>query len=125
MMNKLILIAAGGALGSMARYGLGLAVQVGVPSAFPWGTVAINLLGCFLFGVVAGLIERGNVLPEGSEMLLLVGFMGAFTTFSTFAFHNTSMIFDGKLGWLAANIILQNAAGILLLFGGLMLARPR
>lgn len=123
-MTNLLLIAAGGALGSLSRYGLGLAVQNAVPTEFPWGTIAVNLLGCFLFGVVTGLIERGNVLPPHSEMALLVGFMGAFTTFSTFAFHNTLFLQEGRLAWLAANLILQNVAGIALLIAGLAIARP-
>ena len=124
-MNNLLIIAVGGALGSVSRYGLGVAVQGAVPTAFPWGIVVVNLLGCFLFGVVAGLVARGNVLPGYAESALLIGFLGGFTTFSTFAFNNATMLQDGRIGWLAANLLIQNIGGIVLLFAGLLLTRPR
>ncbi|MFM1918766.1 MAG: hypothetical protein RLZZ303_400 [Candidatus Hydrogenedentota bacterium] len=123
-MVNLFFIALGGAAGSLSRYGLGLAIQHWLPSQFPFATMVVNLLGCFLFGVVAGLVERGNLVSPAAEMALLVGFLGAFTTFSTFAFHNTLMLQDGKLMWFAANIMVQNVAGIAVLFAGLALTRP-
>ncbi|MBI1318248.1 MAG: fluoride efflux transporter CrcB [Candidatus Hydrogenedens sp.] len=123
-MTKILLIALGGAAGSVSRYSLGLWIDKATGSPYSYGTLAANLLGCLLFGVVAGLLERGDVLPKHADVLLLTGFMGAFTTFSTFAFHNMMFAHEGKVGYLLFNVLAQNLLGFAAVFAGFLAARP-
>jgi fluoride exporter len=116
------LIAGGGAIGALARYGLGGVVQKWAGPGFPWGTVGVNLLGCFLFGLATTfLISDRFALDARWRLFVLVGFMGAFTTFSTFAYETVELM--QKSQWLLAlgNVLLQNVIGIVALFGGIAL----
>jgi len=81
----LLLIALGGALGSLARYGLGGLVQ-GNRTGFPYGTLAVNVLGCLVMGVLMGLVGSNIAKPE-HRLFVGIGFLGAFTTFSTFSYE--------------------------------------
>jgi CrcB protein len=122
--QKLLLIAVAGALGTLARYGMTGAVQNVLGKDFPWGTVSVNLLGCLLFGVVWGLTmeSRLTVSPE-VRIILLVGFMGGFTTFSSFGFEAAKLLEDSE--WLLAlgYMALQNLGGLVAMFVGLALGR--
>lgn len=116
-MNKFLLIAAGGALGAMARYGLAGFVHRFLPSDYPYGTTAVNALGCFLFGIVWTLADERLYIRTEVRIFLLVGFMGAFTTFSTYIFETAQLARDFQ--WLYAGV---NLAGqIVLGFGALAL----
>ncbi len=87
-MLKLIYIATGSALGGVLRYLLSRVVQEQTDGLFPWGTFAVNIIGCFAIGLIYALIDRGyNISPE-MRLFLTVGFCGGFTTFSTFAHEN-------------------------------------
>lgn len=122
-MQKLLAIALVGALGTLARYALGGFVQRALGIAFPWGTVTINLLGCFAFGAVfAAAQERALIGPE-MRTIILVGFMGAFTTFSTFVAESGQMLADRELLLGFGNISLQVIAGLAVFFLGLSLGR--
>ncbi len=123
MLYKLSLIALAGGLGAITRYGLAGLVQKTTGSEFPWGTVAVNVLGCFLFGVLWSVMESRLSIPRETRTIILVGFMGSFTTFSTFAFETTRLLQDAE--WLLAtgNIALQNIAGIAVLLLGLAVGR--
>jgi CrcB protein len=120
---KLAWLAALGALGTLARYGLGGAVQHLHESAFPWGTLAVNTLGCFLFGLVWTLAEERLVISGETRAVVLIGFMGAFTTFSTYAFETAAMLRDAA--WLpaAGNVLAHNGLGIAGFFLGVALGR--
>jgi CrcB protein len=123
MVQKLLLIALAGALGTLARYGLSGLVQRGTEAGFPWGTVVVNLLGCFVFGALwAKASER---LPLGGEAraIVFIGFIGAFTTFSTFVSETVQFLADSE--WLAAggNILLHNVLGIVVFLAGLAVGR--
>lgn len=120
---KLILIAAAGALGTLARYGLGNLVQRSTNSGFPYGTLAVNLLGAFLGGFIWELCERKLQLGGTFRIIVLLGFMGGFTTFSTLMLETGLMIQDAE--WLRAggNLIMQNVFGMTALFAGIILGR--
>jgi CrcB protein len=120
-MSKLVLIAFAGALGTLARYGLTLGLARAFGDRFPWGTVAVNLLGCALFGLVLALVrDRARLGPEAATVLL-VGFMGAFTTFSSFVADSHALWAAGRPALFLANVAGQNVAGFacFLLGGGL------
>lgn len=119
---KLVGIAAAGGLGALARYGLALGVQRLAGSGFPVGTFAVNMLGCFAFGLVFGVLER-SLLPPALRPVVLTGFMGAFTTFSTFAFESHALLRSGQVFWAAANLGGQVVLGVLGVALGLAVAR--
>ncbi len=123
LLQKLLLIALAGAFGAMARYGLsGLVLRV-TGAGFPYGTLAVNVVGCFLFGLVWALAaERMMVSPE-ARTVILVGFLGSFTTFSTFVFESHWLIADAR--WLpaAGNLLLMNLSGLGIFVLGLTLGR--
>ncbi len=112
MWQKILLLAAAGAAGTIARYLLADVVNHYAGKAFPWGTLAVNVLGCFLFGLVASLAEERQVISQQSRLIVLTGFMGAFTTFSTFAYESVQLSRGSH--WLLAggNILIENSLGI-------------
>lgn len=120
---KLILLAAAGAAGTLARYFLGGLVQRLYGGAFPWGTFAVNMTGTFLFGLVWSLAEDRLVISGQARAVILVGFMGAFTTFSSLMFETGELMRDSQWALAFGNLVLQNIVGILFLFLGLMLGR--
>ena len=105
-------MAAGGAIGSVARYLLSTFVLRVTGSLFPIGTFAVNLLGCVVFGVIAGAAEQRIPLAPGSRLFLLVGILGGFTTFSSYAFESVSLVRDGQLLAASINVIGQVVAGL-------------
>ena len=125
-MYKLLLIALGGALGTLARYGTHvLAKGAGERLAFPVATLTVNLLGCFAIGYLQGaLIERWPVREE-YRLMLIVGFLGGFTTFSTFAWDTAEFIHDDRLIRGLFYVVVSNLLGIALVFAGYGLSRGR
>ncbi|GIW82772.1 MAG: putative fluoride ion transporter CrcB [Gemmatales bacterium] len=120
---KLAWIALAGAVGTISRYLLsGLAQRI-LGEGFPWGTLAVNLCGCLLFGFVWGLSERQYLLDPGLRVYILTGFMGAFTTFSTFAFETNEMLQDAEWSIALANLAANNIFGVALILLGLSVAR--
>jgi CrcB protein len=108
-----LLVGLGGALGSMARYGIGLAL----PSiGFPYATLAVNVIGCFGIGLVLPTIDRAVALPPDLRLLIVVGFLGGFTTFSAFGNETIALVRAGgtvALLNVAANVLLGLAAVVL------------
>lgn len=120
---KLLWLALAGAAGTLARYWLSGAVQRHAGFAFPWGTFAVNLAGCFLFGLVWSLLEERFAAAGPWRVIVLIGFMGAFTTFSSFAYDTAGLLRDAQWGLAALNVIGQNVTGLAALFLGLALGR--
>lgn len=111
MIQKICLLALAGACGTLARYGLAGAVHRWVGDGFPWGTVVVNVLGCLLFGIVWAVGgERSLISPE-ARLAILTGFMGAFTTFSTFIAESSHLLTGTQLLMGITNIALQLTAG--------------
>jgi CrcB protein len=123
MWQKITLIALTGALGALARYGLGGYVQSRFPSSFPWGTFAVNIVGSFLFGLIWALAEDRLFLSHETRVIILTGFMGSFTTFSTFMFESGSLAREGHWLFFTANLVGQCAVGLAALFLGIATAR--
>lgn len=123
MLTKLAWLCVAGALGTLARYGLSGLVQRLHESDFPWGTLVVNGLGCFAFGVVWTLAEERLVIGGETRAIILIGFMGAFTTFSTYAFETSAMLRDAEWVLAAANALAQNVLGVAAFFLGVALGR--
>lgn len=122
MTTKWILLAVFGAIGTVARVEVSALVQRALGPAFPWGTVGVNLIGSFLFGLVWAAAE-GHARTTDIRLAALSGFMGAFTTFSTLMFDTEQLAEMSRLGAAAGNLALQNAAGLGLMVLGLTLGR--
>jgi len=122
-MKQVLAIAAGGAMGAVFRWWIAGAVQRLAGSAFPWGTLAVNVLGSFLLGFLfVWLIERSSV-GELARLAITVGFLGAFTTFSTFSVETVRLIQEGALALAAGNILSQVVLCVCLAWLGMQLAR--
>lgn len=92
MLKTILLVGAGSALGGIARYVVSRWFQSLIPVAFPWGTFVVNVVGCFLIGLIYGLADRNFPLSPEMKVFLTVGFCGGFTTFSTFI-HEGYLLF--------------------------------
>lgn len=120
---NLLAIAVGGAIGALARYGLAGAVHRLTSPYFPWGTFVVNLAGCLVFGVVAGLTEERLRIDQTTRTFLLVGVLGAFTTFSTMTFETFELLRDGQAAAAALNAGGQFLLGLAALWIGVVAGR--
>lgn len=118
----ILLVMAGGALGSAARFLVGRATLALLGPDYPWGTLTVNLLGGLLMGLLVGALARigGN---EHLRLLLAIGVLGGFTTFSSFALDVVGMIERGAWAVALAYVLASVLGSVVALFGGLMLAR--
>lgn len=98
-LQTLLLVAAGGAVGSLLRWMLAGAVQRWTGSLFPWGTFSVNVLGSLAIGFISALAIERAMLPPAARQLLIVGLLGGFTTFSALSFETFSLLRDGQ--WLS------------------------
>jgi len=114
----LISLALAGALGTLARYGAGVALTTALGTSYPYGTFFVNVAGSFLFGLLAGLP------PISTEwrIILLTGFLGGFTTFSAFAAENYHLLAEQRYTAFAVHVLGQNLLGIAAVLAGLVLA---
>ena len=123
MIKTLLLVGTGGFLGSISRFLASRLVQNHFPSAFPWGTFAVNISGCLLIGIIYGLSERSALLTPGWKMFLAAGFCGGFTTFSTFANENLALLRDGDFFYFFMYTVLSVVIGIAATFGGVVITK--
>jgi CrcB protein len=113
----------GGALGSCARYATNILALKAFGPSFPWGTFIVNLVGCFVFGALAGLaVSRGTMGPT-ARLFLLTGVLGGFTTFSSFAFESVDLWRNGGGPAALLNVSSQVLFGMLAVWAGLSLTR--
>jgi CrcB protein len=120
---NLLVIAIGGAIGSVARYLVSTLVLRATGSLFPVGTFAVNAIGCFVFGLIAGAAEQRIALPPQTRAFMLVGILGGFTTFSSYAFESFALIRDGQVVWASMNLVGQVVVGVVGLAAGFALMR--
>ena len=119
-MNSMIIVALGGALGSVARYGMsGWVLHHAIGWKFPLGTFAVNVIGCLLAGVLAGLAEKHELLSPDTRLLLFTGILGGFTTFSAFGLETMFLLKRGDVLIAGLNIVFSIIAGLLALWIGL------
>ncbi len=120
---KYLLVAAGGALGSVARYALdGFILRLASPY-FPSGTFVVNAVGCLAFGLIIGLADARSLLTPAGRLFLLIGLLGGFTTFSTFTFETFQLVRGGEYARGVANAAGQVIVGYLVMWGGFIAGR--
>jgi fluoride exporter len=112
-MEYILLVGSGGFLGSIARYLLsGWVQRLTENSFFPFGTMAVNIIGCLAIGILSGLAENRGILTPQSRAFLLIGVLGGFTTFSSFSYDTASLIHSGEAFAAFANVALQVTLGL-------------
>lgn len=108
---NIILVGIGGFIGAVSRYGVGQLVAKYVSSAFPCSTFVVNIVGCLLIGLLSGLF-KGQLISEEVKLLMVTGFCGAFTTFSTFSNEGLLMLRGGDYGMYVLYVVLSVLLGI-------------
>jgi len=123
---NLVLVGAGGALGAMARYGVGgLVHRNAALASFPFGTLAVNLLGCLLIGLGAGLADARQAFSPEARLFLFVGVLGGFTTFSSFGYETMALLRDHEILRAGLNVGVNVFAGLALVWLGYALTAGR
>ena len=119
-----MMVALGGALGSVARYGISVAFLRGSGSAVPYATAVANVLGCAIAGLLAGLVagNRVTLTPE-HRALIVAGVLGGFTTFSGFGLDCLTLVNEGRTAAALVNVVLQTVGGLGVLAFGFWVAR--
>ena len=122
-MNMIMLVAVGGAVGSVARYLMASSIQTATGWTFPLGTVLVNILGCFLIGVLYILLIARPDPRQDLRALLMVGVLGGFTTFSSFSLETVTLAMNGNFGGATLNVVISVAACLVGTILGVTLAR--
>jgi CrcB protein len=120
---KLLLVGSGGFLGSIARYITSKSIDEKVNSIFPYGTLAVNIIGSFIIGMLYALLLRKAGITENHRLLLGAGFCGGFTTYSAFAFENVNLLQQKLLSLSFLYILLTLVMGFLAVLAGLTLGK--
>jgi CrcB protein len=123
VVSRFLAVAAGGSLGSVARYAVSLVVARFWSSPFPLATFVVNVVGCFVLGFFSTVASERLSIDPAWRLLVATGFVGAFTTFSTFEYETHRLTEVGSLGWAAANVLVSLAAGFLAVRLGVAVAR--
>ncbi len=122
-MTQLLIVGAGGAFGAIGRYWLSIWVYSLTGRAFPWGTLAVNLLGSLLMGFLAVWLLERMTLSDEMRALLMVGFLGSFTTFSTFALETLLLLEQGSVARAGLNIAVSVVTCIAAAWVGTLIAK--
>lgn len=111
-LSQLLIVGAGGFIGSAMRFVVSSSVQRMIaPSLMPYGTLVVNVFGCLAIGLLGGLAESRYVLEPGQRLFLMAGILGGFTTFSAFAFESLALVQDGALMKATFNVVAQLVLG--------------
>jgi CrcB protein len=123
MIYNFLLVGLGGSVGSIARYLCQKWFNENYPHPFPWGTFTVNLAGCFLIGIIYAVSEKTTLLSPQTRLLLITGFCGGFTTFSTFAFENMNLLRSGDTMYFLIYTIASVVLGIAAVFAGIIMMK--
>jgi CrcB protein len=119
----LLLVGLGGFLGAASRYVVDGWVSRATGGVFPWGTLVINVSGSFLLGILSALATERAILPAEVRPPVMIGFIGAYTTFSTWMLESSRLAEDGAFLWAATNIVGSVALGVTAMLVGLAVGR--
>lgn len=118
-MNNILLVGLGGFFGAISRFLMGGAVtRLFSYPTFPVATLTVNIVGCFLIGLLDGIIEKHHVFSGEARLFIITGLLGGFTTFSAFGFETVTLLRKGEIGIAAANIFLSVTVGLVFVWLG-------
>jgi CrcB protein len=123
MDRNVLLVGVGGFFGSVARYLVAVLFANQFSSVFPFATLTVNVVGCFLIGIIFALSDRGNILSPEWRVLLTTGFCGGFTTFSTFSYESLRLLQDGEYLYVGAYVLASVVVGLAATYVGIILIR--
>lgn len=123
MIKNILLIGLGGGIGSVARYLCQKWFAENIQHPFPWGTFVVNVIGCFLIGLIYAISEKTTFFSPQTRLLLITGLCGGFTTFSAFAFENMSFLRSGDTLYFLIYTIASVLLGIIAVFAGIGLIK--
>jgi CrcB protein len=122
-MERLLAVGLGGLIGSVSRYGISGGVHRLVGVGFPYGTLSVNIVGCFLIGALTGLSEARGLFSPDARAFLFIGLLGGFTTFSSFAYETLALARNGQSMRVVVNVLLQVLACLFAVWAGDALSR--
>jgi len=122
-MQKTIFVAIAGLVGTLFRYWLSGVVARQYGETFPWGTLVVNLVGCFLAGAVFYVAEERFLISPTLRTVILIGFLGGFTTFSSYGLQTFTLLREGEIGWAAFNIAASNVLGLTMVWTGYVISK--
>ena len=117
-MQKTIFIALAGLVGTLIRYGLSGFVARQYGETFPWGTLVVNLIGCFLAGAIYYLADERFLISPTLRTVILIGLLGGLTTFSSYGLQTFTLLRDGEIGLATLNIAVSNVLGLFMVWAG-------
>ena len=123
MIKSILLVALGGSAGSVLRYLSQKFIGNLYVHPFPWGTLVVNISGCFLIGILWGVVSKNSSMSEELRLLLMTGFCGGFTTFSAFTLESITLIKEQRLLLFFLYIVISVAIGLLATFAGMKLIK--
>jgi CrcB protein len=123
MMGKLFLIGLAGFVGTLGRYGLSGVVAKRYGETFPFGTLVVNLIGCFLVGLLFYLMQERFLVNQNVRTIVLIGLLGGFTTFSSLGLQTFTLLQDGEFGLAVVNLGASNLIGLFMVWVGYTLAK--
>ena len=122
-MLRIALIGLAGLIGTLARYALSGYIARRFGETFPTGTLVVNLVGCFLAGLLFFLMQERFLVNEVIRTTLIIGLLGGFTTFSSFGLQTFTLLREGEVGWAMVNLLTSNFLGLLAVWAGYMLGK--
>jgi fluoride exporter len=122
-MQKTILIGLAGFAGTVLRYWLSGLVAKNYGETFPWGTMIVNLIGCLMAGALFYLSEERFLINPTLRMVILIGLLGGFTTFSSYGLQTFTLLREGEIALAALNVTASNVAGLLMVWLGYVLVK--
>ncbi|MBP2649822.1 MAG: CrcB-like protein [Firmicutes bacterium] len=122
-MLKLLLVAVGGGVGSVTRYLVSNLLAARWGSEFPYGTLIVNVIGCFIIGIFMTLITERIMVNPYWRLLITVGFLGGLTTFSSFSYETLKLVGDGNIYYAIYNIGFNLLVGLVATWAGISVAR--
>jgi len=123
MLKTAFMVGIGGGIGSICRYLIQLLMEKISHGTFPWGTFAANITGCLIIGIIYAFSDRGGNLSPEWRIFFTVGLCGGFTTFSSFAYNNLTMLSENNFLHLFGNIFLNLFFGIFAVYAGIVLIK--
>ena len=123
LMTKIILIGVAGFVGTLLRYWIAGFVTRQSGETFPWGTLAVNIVGCLIAGAVFHLAEERSLFDPTTRTVIMIGLLGGFTTFSSYGLQTFTLLKDGAIGLATLNLVASNVLGLFMVWLGYGLAK--